>query len=146
MRTRKARFVEVGKHLLDSLLVVLLILVLLGFFLGSRWSLRILQLAVPGLFNRRYSLIAEMEPALKLRSFLYAFLIFLFLLAAVLIIELLLSQMAKLKRDLNDLTKIHSGGFLARRIVEALVSFQLCLNEFFHRFEIILVKCLTDQV
>ena len=146
MRSRKACFVEVREHVFDSLFVVLILLLFLD--LGSGWlsGFWVLQLAVPGLFNRRYSLIAEMEPALKLRSFLYAFLIFLFLLAAVLIIELLLSQMAKLKRDLNDLTKIHSGGFLARRIVEALVSFQLCLYEFFHRFEIILVKCLTDQV
>ena len=144
MRSRKACFVEVREHVFDSLFVVLILLLFLDL---ASWSLSgfwVLQLAVPGLFNGRDSFVAEVEPALELGSLLDALLVFFFVLAAILIVELLLSGMAELKRDLNDLTEVHPRGLLARRIVEILVSFELDLYKLFHRLEVIFIESLAD--
>ena len=126
-----------------------MVLILLLFLDQDSWCYSgfwVLQLTVPGLFNSRDSFVAEVEPALKLGSLLDALLIFFFVLAAILIVELLLSGMAELKRDLNDLTQVHPGGHLAGWIVEILVRFELDLDKLFHRLQVILVESLTDQV
>lgn len=108
--------------------------------------LRVLELAVPRLLDARDRLVAEVEPALKLGPLLDALHVILFVLAAVLLVELLLGQVTQLESDLADLAEIHAACVPAGRIVEVAVRFQLRLHEVFHRLEVGLVERLPDQV
>ena len=76
--------------------------------LNGRLILRVLKLAVPCFLDAGDSLVTEMEPALELGALLNALLVICLILAAILLVKLLLSQMAQLKRDLYNLTEIHS--------------------------------------
>ena len=76
--------------------------------LNGRLILRVLKLAVPCFLDTGDSLVAEMEPALELGALLNTLLVICLILAAILLVKLLLSQMAQLKRDLYNLTEIHS--------------------------------------
>ena len=76
--------------------------------LNSRLRLRVLKLAVPCFLDAGNSLVAEVEPALELGALFNVFLVIALILAAILLVKLLLSQMAQLKRDLYNLTEVHS--------------------------------------
>ena len=76
--------------------------------LNSRLGLRVLKLAVPCFLDAGNSLVAEVEPALELGALFDVLLVIALILATILLVKLLLSQMAQLKRDLYNLTEVHS--------------------------------------
>ena len=126
-------------------MVFLFILIFLDLDVG-RPLLRVLKLAVPSFLDSGDSLVAEVEPTLKLRTLLNRLFVFGFFLTALLIIESFLSNVAELKRDLYDLSKVHAGRNFTRWIMEVCIRLQLSLNETFHCLEIFPIKNLSDQV
>ena len=79
----------------------------------------IFELSVPYLFNFIYLSSAELEPGTHFSVALGCVRIFLLLSAALFIVQLLLSNVSKLKRDLDDLAHVHSGCLETGWVLEA---------------------------
>lgn len=125
-------------------LVTLVSLLLLRVF--CRVSIGVLELAVPDLLDLLDLVGAEAEPALHLGSLLDVFIRFIFILAAVLVVESVLRNVAQLKRDLADLAQVEARSHISRRKVEVGVRLQLLHHEVFHRLQVFFVKRLAEVV
>lgn len=137
--------IEVCEHVLDDLLVVLFLFC----FRSLHWlilRLGILKLAVPDLLDLVDLLRAEFEPALQLGALLDALVGLIFVSTAVLVVQGLLGEVAKLERDLADLAHVEAGGQLAGGVVEVGVGLQLVAHEILHSLQVLLVEGLADVV
>lgn len=90
-------------------MVTIGLVLLLAVLMVAIGSLRKLKLAVPDFFDLVDLVGAETEPALHLRSLLDGLLsLWVFVGAALFIVEGLLGNVAQLKRDLDDLTEVQA--------------------------------------
>jgi len=63
-----------------------------------------------------------------------------------LIVKSLLGDVTELKRDFDDLAKVHARCDLSRWVMEIQICLKLRLHEVLHRFEIVLIEGLSDEV
>lgn len=116
MRAGKTIGIEVFEHVFNRLLLVpiRLLFLILGFLFVLLLWLWTFKLAIPNPFNFIHLFLAEAEPTLHLRSLLDAFAgLYVFIGAALLVVESFLSNVSQLKRYLDNLTEIHTSGGLS---------------------------------
>ena len=144
--------IEIGKHILNALLMVFLVFKRAALFIisGSRRLItRVLQLAIPSLLKHGHLRLTKVEPALHPGPLLDRLLVHravFLVIRAVQLIQLLLRDVLQLEGDLGDLAHVHATSALARRVVELSVALQLRLHELLHRFEVFLIEHLSQQV
>ena len=132
---------QLRNGVLMRLVLVLLITVVVKLvsgvvFLIRRWLWQ-LELAVPQLLDLVDFASAEVAPFNNLFLFVE---VEVFFCVGVFFVELLLRDVAKLERDLCDLAHVHALSFVAGRVGEPLLAFELDLYKVFEDFEVLLVE------